>query len=76
MKILVMAPHNFRNKTKNILVIGCGGGAVPLGYSKLCPNSTIDVVDLSKEVIDVASKYFGISEAKNVRTHVYDESSM
>ena len=71
---ILLSVAMLRNRTKahNILVIGCGGGAVPLGYSTLCPNATIDVVDLSKEVIDVASKYFGISEAKNVRTHVYD----
>ena len=71
---ILLSVAMLRNRTKahNILVIGCGGGAVPLGYSELCPNATIDVVDLSKEVIDVASKYFGISEAKNVRTHVYD----
>jgi SAM-dependent methyltransferase len=71
--ILFKQDKRKKKSSLRILVIGCGGGAVPLGFSKLCaPSSRIDVVDLSREVISVASTYFGISRAKNIRTHVRD----
>ncbi len=46
-----------RSFYKHALVLGCGGGAVPRWLLDVYP-STVDVVDLSPDIISVCRKYF------------------
>jgi spermidine synthase/MFS family permease len=47
---------------KRVLVIGLGGGSLPVYLERFLPDATIDVVELDPGVIDVAKKYFGVRE--------------
>ncbi len=48
-------PHNFY---RHALVLGCGGGAVPRWLLEEYPGLTVDVVDISRTMIDICRKYF------------------
>eukprot|EP00939_MAST-03C_sp_MAST-3C-sp1_P002027 g2027.t1 len=59
----------------SFLVIGCGGGAVPLGIKRFTKSrAVVDVVDLSDEILYVAKTYFGLDpeSSKNIRLHKAD----
>ncbi len=56
----------------SILVLGLGGGAVPMMLYHLCPQVHIDVVELDPEVPVLAEKYFHFSTGNRVRLHVDD----
>ncbi len=47
---------------KRVLILGLGGGSIPVYLGRFLPNATIDTVELDPGVIDVAKKYFGIRE--------------
>ncbi len=47
--------HGFFRHT---LVLGCGGGAVPRWILEEYPEATVDVVEISREMINVCRKYF------------------
>ena len=47
---------------KRVLVLGLGGGAIPVYLDRFLPDATIDTVELDPGVIDVAKKYFGVRE--------------
>ncbi|HMK69357.1 MAG TPA: fused MFS/spermidine synthase [Xanthobacteraceae bacterium] len=45
---------------KRVLVLGLGGGAVPLYLARFLPDATVDSVELDPGVIGVANRYFGL----------------
>jgi len=47
---------------KRVLVLGLGGGSIPVYLQRFLPDATIDAVELDPGVIDVARKYFGLRE--------------
>lgn len=47
---------------KRVLVLGLGGGSIPVYLDHFLPAATIDTVELDPGVIDVAKRYFGIRE--------------
>jgi spermidine synthase len=47
---------------KRVLVLGLGGGSIPVYLDHFLPDATIDTVELDPGVIDVAKKDFGIRE--------------
>ncbi len=57
---------------RRMLVVGLGGGTLPMFLRKHYPNATIDVVDIDPEVVDVAKRFFGFREGELVRAHVAD----
>ncbi|WP_426753967.1 spermidine synthase [Myxococcus sp. Y35] len=57
---------------KRILVIGLGGGAMPMFLRKVVPRAHIDVVDIDPDVVTVAKRYFGFKEDTRLRAHVGD----
>ncbi len=62
----------FRPEAKKVLIIGLGGGSIPKKYQKEFPSLQIDVAEIDPEVIQVARKYFSVSEAKNLHIHAQD----
>jgi len=57
---------------RRILVIGLGGGSLPMFLRKHYPAAGIDVAEIDPDVVDVAKKYFGFREDERMRAHVGD----
>lgn len=57
---------------RRILVVGLGGGTLPMFLHKYYPEATIDAVDIDPDVVDVAKRFFGFSEDEFMRAHVGD----
>jgi spermidine synthase len=53
-------PHDI----KRVLVLGLGGGAVPLYLARFLPDATVDSVEVDPGVIEAAKKYFGLRETE------------
>jgi spermidine synthase len=55
-----------------ILVVGVGGGTMPMFLRKYYPNARIDAVDIDPDVVHVAKTYFGFREDDRLKAHVGD----
>jgi spermidine synthase len=64
---LALAPEPAR-----ILVVGLGGGTMPMFLRKYYPNARIDAVDIDPDVVHVAKTYFGFREDERLKAHVGD----
>lgn len=68
----MVATLAFVAEPRRILVIGLGGGALPMFLHTVLPRAHIDAVDLRPEVLDVARRYFGFREDATLHAHVAD----
>lgn len=57
---------------RRAMVVGLGGGAMPMFLRALYPELTIDAVDLDPAVVRVAKKFFGFREDARLKAHVGD----
>jgi len=57
---------------RRVLIVGLGGGTIPVFLHKHFPQTTIDVVDIDPDVVQVAKDYFGFKEDSRLRAHVGD----
>ncbi len=57
---------------RRILVVGLGGGTLPMFLRTHYPAATIDVAEIDPDVVDVAKKFFGFVEDERMRAHVGD----
>ena len=57
---------------QRILIIGLGGGSIPLTFSDLFPQATIDIVEIDEAVVKVAKEFFFFEETPNMRVIVDD----
>lgn len=57
---------------KRILVVGLGGGSMPMFLRAVLPDAHIDVVDIDPDVVAVARRYFGFREDDTLRVQVAD----
>src|SRR5204862_451476 len=55
---------------RRILVVGLGGGTLPMFLRAHYPAATIDVAEIDPEVVDVAKKCFGFVEDEQRRARV------
>lgn len=55
-----------------ILIIGLGGGSLPMVLRKYYPAAVIDVVEIDPAVATVARDYFGFREDSRLRAHIDD----
>ncbi len=55
-----------------ILVVGLGGGTMPMFLRKYYPQAMIDAVDIDPDVVAVAKNFFGFREDERMRAHVAD----
>jgi predicted membrane-bound spermidine synthase len=53
-------------EVKRVLVLGLGGGSIPIYLDRFLPEATMDVVEVDPGVIDVAKKYFGLRETSRL----------
>lgn len=64
----------FRPNPGSLLVLGLGGGAVPMMFYHLCKNIRIDVVEIDPVIREVAKKYFNFITDSRVKVHIDDAS--
>jgi len=55
-----------------ILVVGLGGGTLPMTLNDLYPAARIDVVEIDPAVLTVAETYFGFEENDQIHVTVQD----
>jgi spermidine synthase len=55
---------------KRVLVLGLGGGSIPIYLHRFLPEATIDVVEIDPGIIAAAKKYFGLRETN--RLHLFE----
>jgi spermidine synthase len=57
---------------RRILVVGLGGGSLPMFLRKHYPAATIDAAEIDPDVVDVAKKFFGFIEDERMLAQVGD----
>jgi spermidine synthase len=57
---------------RRMLVVGVGGGTLPMTLHRYYPETRIDAVDIDPAVLDVARKFFGFRESAHLRAHAAD----
>jgi spermidine synthase len=57
---------------RRFLVVGLGGGSLPMFLRKHYPDAEIDAVEIDPGVVDVAKQYFGFREDERMHAHVGD----
>ncbi|MEX2468430.1 MAG: fused MFS/spermidine synthase [Pseudohongiellaceae bacterium] len=57
---------------QRVLVIGQGGGSIPMALADLFPDAVIDVVEVDEAVVRVAEEFFFFEETENMRVYVDD----
>jgi spermidine synthase len=57
---------------ERVLIIGLGGGTLPLIFADLFPTAKIDVVEIDEAVVRVAEEFFFFSETENMKVTVDD----
>lgn len=57
---------------RRVLVVGLGGGALPVFLRRHFPQLQIDVVEIDPEVITAAKLYFGFREDTHMKAHAGD----
>ena len=55
-----------------ILIIGLGGGTLPMALRDVLPDAHIDVVEIDPAVVKVARKFFAYKEDAKLRTYTGD----
>lgn len=60
------------DKPRRMLVVGVGGGTLPMFLRKHYPEAAIDAVDIDPQVIEVARKFLGFREDATLRAHAAD----
>ncbi len=68
----VVAGLAFVEAPRRILVVGVGGGTVPMFLRAVLPQAHIDAVDTDAGMLDVARRYFGFREDTALQAHVTD----
>lgn len=59
-------------RPQRVLVVGLGGGTLPMYLHRHWPRCRIDCVEIDPEVVRVAKEFFGFKEDELLRAHVGD----
>ena len=62
----------FVDEPRNILVVGLGGGTLPMAFHDLFPNAVVDSVEIDPAVVRVARQFFGFFEDERMNIFVQD----
>ncbi len=60
------------DEPRRMLVVGLGGGTLPIFLHRHYPGAAIDVVDINPRVLAVATRYFGFTEDERLRAYISD----
>lgn len=69
---MAMACLLFRPAPRRVFMVGLGAGTIANCLSELFPRTLIDVVEVDREVIEMAQRYFFLAPTKNYRIHEGD----
>ncbi|ESO86417.1 hypothetical protein LOTGIDRAFT_129263 [Lottia gigantea] len=68
-----LPPESFlKDKSTTCLIIGLGGGALPLYIHQNIPQLYIDVVDIDPTIVKIAKDWFGFKNDNNLQVHIAD----
>lgn len=68
----VAAGLAFVAEPRRLLVVGVGGGSLPMFLRAVLPRAHIDAVDPDAEMVDAARRFFGFREDAALQAHVAD----
>jgi spermidine synthase len=57
---------------ERVLVVGLGGGTIPMFLRRYFPQTYIDAVEIDPEVIKVAKRFFGFREDERMKAYAAD----
>ncbi len=69
---MMMGALYLNPEPKRVLVIGLGGGTLPMGIRDLYPDTDIDVVEIDPAVVKAAQEYFSFKDDPKMKVHVED----
>ncbi|HXC98060.1 MAG TPA: fused MFS/spermidine synthase [Verrucomicrobiae bacterium] len=65
-------PWLWNHDIKHVLMAGLGGGSTQRAWQHYYTNVLVDTVEIDPVVVDVAHKYFGVTESPILRIHTND----
>lgn len=64
--------ENCDSGSKNVLILGLGGGALCTYLHQTFPQLTVDGVEIDPTMVDLAERYFGFKPSETLRPHIAD----
>lgn len=68
----IFAAVNEMETVNRVLIIGVGGGSLPMAIREKYPSAMIDAVELDPEVVKVAERYFHFKPDDHIAVHTDD----
>jgi spermidine synthase len=65
-------PWLWNHDIKSVLMEGLGGGSTPRAWQHYYTNVMVDVVEIDPVVVEVAKKYFTVTESPTLKIHIND----
>ncbi|XP_055480658.1 eEF1A lysine and N-terminal methyltransferase [Psammomys obesus] len=69
---LLRNPELLLETPLTLLVVGLGGGSLPLFIHDHFPKSRIDAVEIDPSMLEVATQWFGFSQSDRMKVHIAD----
>ena len=69
---MMMATLLLVPEPRTVLVVGLGGGTLPMALRELYPEATIDAVEIDPAVARIAAEYFGFKADERLQVHLQD----
>ncbi|KAM9111225.1 eEF1A lysine and N-terminal methyltransferase isoform 3-T3 [Megaptera novaeangliae] len=69
---LLRNPELLLETPLGLLVVGLGGGSLPLFVHDHFPKSCIDAVEIDPSMLQVATQWFGFSQSNRMKVHIAD----
>ncbi|XP_054835158.1 eEF1A lysine and N-terminal methyltransferase [Eublepharis macularius] len=69
---LLKNPEQLPEAPIRVLVIGLGGGSLPLFIHDYFLQCTVDVVEIDPAILEVATRWFGFSTGDRLKVHIAD----
>ncbi|XP_048214276.1 eEF1A lysine and N-terminal methyltransferase isoform X1 [Perognathus longimembris pacificus] len=69
---LLRNPEQLLDTPLALLVVGLGGGSLPLFVHDHFPRSRVDAVEIDPSMLDVATQWFGFSQSDRMKVHIAD----
>ena len=65
-------PWLWNHDIKRVLMVGLGGGSTQRAYQHYYTNVMVDTVEIDPVVVEVAKKYFTVTETPKLKIHIND----
>ncbi|KAM4861394.1 eEF1A lysine and N-terminal methyltransferase isoform 2-T2 [Thomomys bottae] len=69
---LLRNPEHLLDIPLALLVVGLGGGSLPLFVHDHFPKSRIEAVEIDPSMLEVATQWFGFSQSDRMKVHIAD----